>query len=420
MSLLFLENDDTDPGGYILAQQGIWPVLTLEAAFADDATVASPTWSDLSTRILDFTVNRGRSMELDETETGVCTHILRNQDRQLDPTNTAGSYYPNVVPVRQARFRALIFPSTVWENTYDVFRGDIPDWPQDWQGRINTVPVQIVDAFDALQVAYFTTSRPVELSGARVSAILDAIGWPSALRAIDTGHRTVQATDYVNANALSELQSIATSEGGVLFMSRAGNIVFHDVDRRLLDTTLTATFSNQPSGAEMPLSDAKIVYRRERMRNRVAVEQSGSGFTVVASDSTSQTRYRVRDLPVTTVSLSNTADVQAMAEYLLLSYKDPMVRVEEITIEPQQDGRLWPQALGRDIGDRIRVKIVPPGSPTSTITSDVVIEGVSHVANGASQRWQTTFRCSPANTNTYLVLDDATKGVMDSTYLLGP
>lgn len=385
-----------------------WPTLTLEAAMSDDATATTPTFDDLSSRLLDFTVQRGRNMELDETEAGVLTAVLRNHDRALDPANTAGTFYPDVVPVRQARLKA-----NVLATNYDVFRGDIVDWPQDWQDRTNTVPIQMIDAFDALQIAAFTTSRPAELSGARVNAILDAIGWQAALRSIDAGVRLIQATDYAGANALEALQSVATSEGSVLFISRAGNIVFHSGHRRLLDSTLQATFSNTPTGGEMPLSDAKVIYRRERIRNAITVAQN-DGNAYSADDTTSQTRYRRRSL-TRTVYLSDPNEVQATAEWLRDTYKDPVLRVEEVMIEPAQDDNLWAQALGREIGDRIRVKITPPGSPTSVIQSDVTIEGITHTANGAARRWQTTFRCSPSNQQTYWILGTGELGDTSGT-----
>lgn len=364
---------------------------------AEDATDVAPTFDNLSSRLLDFAATRGRNMEFDQTETGTLTALLRNHDRALDPANTAGTYYPNVVPVRQARMKA-----NVLAVDYDVFRGDIPDWQQDWKGRENTVPITMVDAFDTLQVAEFTTSRPAEQSGARVTAILDAIGWQAGLRSIDTGQALMQALDYENANALQALQDVAESENGVLFMSRAGNVVFHQRHRRILDTTLQVTLSNEPSGAELPLADAKVVYRRERLRNTIAITQN-AGIIATALDSTSRARYRQRSLSKT-VYLSDANEVQAMAEYLLATYKDPVLRVEEVMVEPQSNDSLWAHALGREIGDRIRVKIVPPGSPTSTITSDVTIEGIGHVANGSAMRWQTTFRCSPSNTQAYWII----------------
>ncbi len=375
-----------------------WPTLTLEVAFAADATASSPTFSNVSSRLLDFGVSRGRQMELDQTETGQLTAVLDNQDRALEPTNTAGAYYPNVVPVRQARMTA-----NVLSVDYPILRGDIPDWPQDWQGRTNRVPVTMVDGFDALAGAEFSASRPEELSGARVGAILDAVGWQAGLRAIDAGQSLLQPLEYENANALAALQDVAEWEYGVVFMSRDGNVVFHNRQRRWLDTTLRATFSNDPSGGEFPLSDAKVVYRRERIKNSVFIAQGG-GATYSAEDATSKARFRRRSLSKT-VYLSDANEVQEMANYLLLAFKDPVVRVEEVMIEPGQDDNLWQHALGREIGDRIRVKIRAPGSPSAIVTSDVTIEGASHTVNGAAKRWQTTFRCSPSNALHFWILD---------------
>lgn len=117
------------------------------------------------------------------------------------------------------------------------------------------------------------------MSGARIAAILDAVGWQAALRSLDTGQRVIQAADYENAGARSVLQEIAASEGGVLFMSRDGKVTFHDAHYRLNDVTSAVTLSNVPSGAELPLSDAQLVYREDRIANRVAVTQTGTDLT---------------------------------------------------------------------------------------------------------------------------------------------
>jgi hypothetical protein len=378
--------------------------LYLEVAWTDAPGVVSPTWTNIaddlnSTRLQDFTLSRGRQMELDEIETGQLAGTLRNQDRALDPLLASATYYPNVVPIRQSRLRAAVLGVE-----YDLFRGDIQDWPQDWQGVQNLTPVDALDAFDALADAEFSVDRPAELSGARVNAILDAIGWPGGMRAVDTGQSRMKAVTYETANAKTELQLVAKSEQGVLFIDPSGNVVFHERHRRWKApyNTSQVTFSNQPTGSEVAFTDATLVYSKHRIRNYITVTQSG-GVTEVRSDSASITAYRRRSYSLDTIQ-EEVGDVASTADYLLEKGKDAIARVEEITLEPQQDADLWEHALGRELGDRVTTTIFPPGSPTTSITSVGIIERIEHSYSAESRRWITKFRLSPADLADYWVL----------------
>lgn len=79
------------------------PTLILEAAFGNTVADTSWSWTDLSTRIVRGSMRAGRSYELDQFQPSTLDVMLRNEDRQLDPTYASSIYYPNVktrVPVR--------------------------------------------------------------------------------------------------------------------------------------------------------------------------------------------------------------------------------------------------------------------------------------------------------------------------------
>lgn len=125
------------------------PTYTVEVAFATaNPLTTSPTWSDVSAYLLSFATSKGKDHELTQTQAGTMTVELSNKDRRFDPTYTGGAYYPNVLPMKQIRLRA-----TYLSVTYELFRGFVLDWQQDWgevvmasQGR-SIVRVQAVDAF---------------------------------------------------------------------------------------------------------------------------------------------------------------------------------------------------------------------------------------------------------------------------------
>jgi hypothetical protein len=371
-----------------IADAAVFPTVDYDVAFADDATDTTPTWDDVSPYLLEFVTRRGRQMELDQVEAGSLVGTLNNQTRRFDPANTAGPHYPNVVPVRQTRLRVDLLGSV-----YDLFRGDVFDWPQEWQGPVNRVPLEAGDAFDALAAAQITMDRPQELSSVRVSAILDEMSWPAGMRSIQTGAALLAAHTYAGASALSALQEIALSEAGVLFVSPTGVVTFHNRHQRLASNSVQATFSNRPGVGELPFSEAKPTYRRERIYNTAAIA-AADGTVKTAEDATSVGRFRPRAFPRATL-LADPNDAQAMANWIVATYKDPEERVEEVVLEPQLDNSLWASALGLDIGDKIRVEVYPPGLPSSADTYDVIVESVEHTYSGEGKRWTTRFMCSP-------------------------
>jgi Concanavalin A-like lectin/glucanases superfamily len=135
------------------------PVYKVEIAFGI-APLADPTgsWVDVTSFVRNVAIRRGRNHELGRTTAGVATITLDNLDRRFDPTNGSSPYSPNVKPMAHVRVTA-----TYLAVTYDVFRGFVEDFGQQWAGpAANTkgdafVPLQAVDAFKVLSLLSATT-----------------------------------------------------------------------------------------------------------------------------------------------------------------------------------------------------------------------------------------------------------------------
>lgn len=89
-----------------------WPAqLSWQAAFNSCPGQASPPpyWTDISTRtIYASNSQRGRQYELDINPVGQANIPLDNRDGQLDPSNTGSAFWPDVIPYRSARIRAMV------------------------------------------------------------------------------------------------------------------------------------------------------------------------------------------------------------------------------------------------------------------------------------------------------------------------
>ncbi len=76
----------------------------LDAAPLD--TLSGITWTDMSTRLRAGNTKRGRNHERARFEAGTASLTLNNQDRALDPTNTASTYYPKIKPGNRVQLSA--------------------------------------------------------------------------------------------------------------------------------------------------------------------------------------------------------------------------------------------------------------------------------------------------------------------------
>jgi hypothetical protein len=84
--------------------------LVYEAAFnaAPSATAVPPYWVDITARTtFQWNTTRGRQYELDTVPAGQWNTTLDNRDGALDPSNTGSPFYPNVIPYRGCRIRAV-------------------------------------------------------------------------------------------------------------------------------------------------------------------------------------------------------------------------------------------------------------------------------------------------------------------------
>lgn len=405
-----------------------FPTVTVEAAFGDAPFATTPTYTDLSTYARVATIKRGRPTNLARVEAATGAVELDNRDLRFDPLNTGSPYSPNVKPL--VRFRISAVYNAV---TYRLLTAYVHRWPPAGGAKVKTyTTVDLRDAFAVLANASLPAdSYPAEATGLRIARTLDAVGFPAADRVLDPGTATVVAATIeadADAKALAHLLDVTETELGVFFIDGQGRAVFRDRHARFddpADYTAVATFGDG-GGSELQWDDVVPDFDVDKVVNDWRVTPSG-GTVVTKEDSASITAYGRRSSTRSPLT-EDANDATAQAEYLLATTKDPLVRWEKLVLRPShfaagalQDS-LFAQALGREIGDRITVKVRPPGG-AYTVSQDAYIEGIEHAIK--DQDWTTTFLLSPADPNTvggagYWILADATYGVMDTTTRLAP
>jgi hypothetical protein len=123
-------------------------------------------------------------------------------------------------------------PAVLDEDGEELFSGFVEDWNYTYPaGGFDAIAeVSASDGFTILAQQTMTAGTQVaQLSGPRVTAVLDAAGWSAVKRDIGPGQSLLDA-DVVAAstNVLSYLQLVETSEFGALFIGRQGALTFRD------------------------------------------------------------------------------------------------------------------------------------------------------------------------------------------------
>lgn len=382
------------------------PVLTVEVAFEDDPFDASPTWTDVSAYVRSVGIRRGKSSLFDRMSAGTATVALDNNDGRFDPANTLSPYYPYVLPMRQIRVTA-----THSAVTYGLFRGFLESvplvYPQAGSDAIATVGA--VDGFKVLNLRQVTTSPGAHLSSARVTAVLDAAGWPASLRTIDTGQTTVEASTLTAANPLEHLLLVADSENGLFFMDVDGDARFlsrHGLIGGLLDTA-NYTFGGKP------YRDPVLSFDDNDLWNTVKVSAvSGSGSTQTVTDVASVTTYGSRVLDKT-ILVSNNSARNDYATFVLTGTKAPALRVDQMEPLGEAVGGSWQRILDRELGSKILLTLDPPGAGDA-ISQPSYVEGVSWSI--APMDWRCMWNLVPMDRRAdFWVAEDSIQGVAGVT-----
>jgi hypothetical protein len=350
-------------------------------------------------------------------EAGTMTLDLANEDRRFDPTNLAGPYV--AAGASQVKAGRAIRLRAVWAGVaYDLFRGFITEPQLRYQNPSWALATFLAVDGTAVLADFDQNAGGVvgtgENTGARINRIADNAGWPAEERNIATGATTVQGTD-LSANAWSEIVLTSDTELGEVYFDVDGKLTFrnrHAVSTETRSNTSQATFGD--AGAELGFVTFEQSADLRQTKNIIRLSRVG-GTQQIVEDLTSQAEYRRRTWQRSDLLHQTDAEVLDYARHVLALSKDNELRIETITIDPTADpANLFPQVLGRKLGDRVTVKFTPPGGG-ARISRDVFIRGITHTIGLTT--WSTTFAFQDATKFAFFVLDNPTLGRLDANAL---
>jgi hypothetical protein len=397
--------------------------LTLEVAFDSEPFDETQSFTDITSYLRAFTTRRGRANELGEFVAGTMSFSVSNADNRFNPNNTSSPYYDSgnartkLQPLKRVRMSA-----TYDSTTYKIFEGFLQSVPVKFisEGADSIVTFTCVDAFKIFQssqldgvgwrlgLAGFSelglSTRlsyvdEQELSSARITRILDAIGFPSNRRDILTGTKQV-ISQAITTNVLTGLRECETAENGQFFISKDGKATFRNRDYKLSNTkaiNVQGIFSND--GSNLPYTNVSTSFDDNEIINVYEWQRSGGSIQYKA-DTNSVLRYRAKESNKSTINISD-GDVLSIIEQKIAETSLPIVRIDNLTCNPRENTSLWEQVLGREFGDRISVKIVNVDG--SSFTDELWIESIAHSVNASSQSWSWTATLSPAGSSAWIL-----------------
>lgn len=409
-------------------------------------------WQDISQYLRYWTTTRSSDRSAGQTirtyAPGSLTCTLKNGDRRFDPLNLAGPYVVSVGagsttmpftispdalmgssggasprtqvdPMRPIRLTAVMGAAE-----FRLFTGYVDTWGPSYippfYGESQVV------ASDYLKVlgkndraAQAVTLGAGEFGGERIARVLTDSGYTGP-RDLSRGDVTMVGTT-LEGDALTEIQAAAQAEAGDVYADGDGTIVFRtrmDGIKQPAQAVSQGTFADGTPGGEateMPAYDVSIAYDESTLVNIAQVTRAGGDQVQEARDDVSVQRY----LPAvyTSSELPFATDDQAgdYAQLIVTSSSTPELRITQLVIRPITDVRLWPQVLGRRVGDRITVVLRPPGGGTP-IRREVIIRGIAHNCPTIPE-WETTWQTSTAPPVNFLVLGSAVSGVLGQNIL---
>jgi hypothetical protein len=291
-----------------------------------------------------------------------------------------------------------------WDVNKIRFRGGI--------GYIAAYP----SALSATRIAAHSTAAKTAFAGetadARIARLLSYAGW-TATTALDATTTAMNgATNLTGKSALAAIQDVATSEGGVFFVSKAGTVTYKSRRTRMATTTSSATFGENIAGGEVPYVAIGFDFDPTYVYNDVQITRTGAGAATSATSSTSKAHYGQRTLAFTFDTQSD-SETQDAANWLLNGYLAPHLRVRSVTVDCLSTPGAWAAVLPLEIGSRVTVKRRPANGTTVTVNS--FVESIAwDIVDG--RRARCTFELSPIPLQA-LIANDATYGICDSTFV---
>lgn len=336
---------------------------------------------DVSDIALQVSIRRGRNRILNKFEAGIATVILADDNGDFSAQNTSSPYYGKLLPLRKIRIYAD-YNDGGGTDRYYLYSGYITTYNSTYGVGVedtSKITLQCVDGFRLLNSILIDTvaGTGVQLSGARVEALLDVVDFPTSQRIIDSGNSTLQADPGTsNRNLLDAIQLVESSEFGGFFIDAEGNATFfsRDTISKKADETPTV-FADD--GSAITYNQIEFANDDTLLVNDVTVTRL-NGTSQNVFDQTSIDTYFLHSGKRDGILVQTDAEALDQAQTLLVARKDTTDRIDSMTINLDDSNAVSKivAGLNLEIFDLVNVTKTVPGG--STITKELFVQGLQH------------------------------------------
>ena len=255
-------------------------------------------------------------------------------------------------------------------------------------------------------------SRIVETTSARMTRILGTTSFPTALQSFPTSPVGTVAEIGSGNGVIPELQLVADSEGGEIYISKAGVLTMtarRDVFNATKSKNVQATITDSGSGIRYG-QEVEIVYDADNLKNDVTVNFSGDGevfttnaVTIAAYGANATTIETQLDSPTSAADL---ATLELGVEGVLVPQISPL------DVSANTAAADWQSILGLELLDRVNFKRTP--TVGNQFSRDALVNAIDHQVEPGV--WRTQLTLSMRYTSP-LTLNDSVLGKIDYNYL---
>jgi hypothetical protein len=421
------------PGGLLLEDStppGETPAGRFLLAFDADTLEPNPDWTRIdawSSLLTSYTIDRGRSYELDRTDVGRATVQISDTEGILDPTNVDGPFFGKIEPLLQAMIGRYNPVTAAWVTRFRGFIEEM-DYSFDPSQQVNRLTITLVDIFEIVNAVKmwpgdFGDPPPDESAGQvffdnahaddRIIEVLGNAGIPVEWYVVFSLNVTLWEAVYSPAeSAMTAIQEAADADfPGVanVFTDRLGRLAVHGRHARF-DPVGVASGADEGTwdfhqwhagdGAAVQASPATTAHIRRFAANRGLAKIINSALATpqgiadddvegqIVKDTTSIGRFGIRSWEaqnlLTKVGLADGAvalvETRRFAEYYVSNYSLPRNRVTDIqfrSMRPDVSGASenWRLLSLVDIGDTCSVTVASPGGG-GLVDEPYFVEGV--------------------------------------------
>ena len=292
-----------------------------------------------------------------------------------------------------------LIANTVTTDTYGIiFPTDLVGFNQWVRTQDIAVWKRQLTATEMQNIYQFSVGLIPETTSARLNRLIATTSFPAALTSFTGSPAASVLAITPNATSLtSEAQTVNNSEGGELFVTKAG--VLKSVNRTYYQsgTSLTSQATFGGTGNIGIGTEISFFIDADSMTNALSVNFTNGG-TARTEDATSISTYGLAETTLET-QLANSTAANSLGNQIVGFGKTPQIVIAPIEVNPEASTANWTTILGLELLDKITVNIVPQAG--TTISQPELIQSINHrVVPG---EWNTTLIGSVRYANLFIL-----------------